>query len=72
MRLLRHLLLHALLLLLALPALAGTGLQEQEIEQYIQHGTLERQGNVAHLIAGHLVDLSGLLGELLARSRDFH
>jgi error-prone DNA polymerase len=36
------------------------------------HGTLERQGAVAHLIAGHLVDLSGLLGELLARSRDFH
>ncbi|MCE2897015.1 MAG: error-prone DNA polymerase [Betaproteobacteria bacterium] len=36
------------------------------------HGTLERQGDVAHLIAGHLVDLSGMLGELLARSRDFH
>jgi error-prone DNA polymerase len=36
------------------------------------HGTLEREGEVTHLIAGHLVDLSGLLGELLARSRDFH
>jgi len=36
------------------------------------HGTLERQGEVVHLIAGRLVDHSPLLGRLVARSRDFH
>ena len=27
---------------------------------------------VVHLLAGHLVDLSPMLGELQTRSRDFH
>jgi error-prone DNA polymerase len=36
------------------------------------YGTLERQGEVAHLIAGHLRDLTPLLGNLVAHSRDFH
>ena len=36
------------------------------------HGTLERQGEVVHLIARRLVDHSHLLGRLVARSRDFH
>jgi error-prone DNA polymerase len=36
------------------------------------HGTVERQGEVVHLIAGRLVDHSALLGGLVARSRDFH
>jgi error-prone DNA polymerase len=36
------------------------------------YGTLERQGAVAHLIAGHLKDLTPLLGNLVTHSRDFH
>jgi len=36
------------------------------------HGTVERQGEVVHLLAGKLVDHSALLGGLVARSRDFH
>ena len=36
------------------------------------YGKLERQGEVIHLIAGRLVDLSSLLGRLETRSRDFH
>jgi error-prone DNA polymerase len=36
------------------------------------YGTLERQGEVAHLIAGHLRDLTPLLGKLVTHSRDFH
>jgi error-prone DNA polymerase len=36
------------------------------------HGTVERQGDVIHLVAGKLVDHSALLGRLVARSRDFH
>ena len=36
------------------------------------HGTVEREGEVVHLIAGKLVDYSALLGRLVARSRDFH
>ncbi len=36
------------------------------------HGTVEREGEVVHLIAGKLVDHSALLGALVARSRDFH
>jgi len=36
------------------------------------YGTLERQGEVAHLIAGHLRDLTPLLGDLMTHSRDFH
>jgi len=36
------------------------------------HGRIEREGEVIHLIAGKLIDYSHLLGELIARSRDFH
>ncbi len=36
------------------------------------YGRVEREGSVVHLIAGRLVDLSPLLGELPTRSRDFH
>jgi error-prone DNA polymerase len=36
------------------------------------YGRLERQGEVAHLIAGRLVDYSAMLGQLETRSRDFH
>ncbi|MEP6656212.1 MAG: OB-fold nucleic acid binding domain-containing protein, partial [Betaproteobacteria bacterium] len=36
------------------------------------HGTVEREGSVVHVVAGHLADLSPLLGELRSRSRDFH
>ncbi len=36
------------------------------------YGTLEREGEVVHLIAGHLRDQTALLGQLVTRSRDFH
>ncbi|MCC7039585.1 MAG: error-prone DNA polymerase [Burkholderiales bacterium] len=36
------------------------------------HGRVEREGDVVHLVAGHLVDLTPLLGALPTRSRDFH
>ncbi|OIR14468.1 error-prone DNA polymerase [mine drainage metagenome] len=36
------------------------------------YGLLERQGEVTHLIAGHLKDLTPLLGDLVTQSRDFH
>jgi error-prone DNA polymerase len=36
------------------------------------HGALERDGDVAHLIARRLVDDTRLLGELATGSRDFH
>ena len=36
------------------------------------YGVLERQGEVAHLIAGRLRDLTPLLGDLVTQSRDFH
>lgn len=35
-------------------------------------GVLQRHGEVMHLVAGHLEDHSGLLGQLVTRSRDFH
>jgi len=35
-------------------------------------GVWQRDGAVANLIAGHLEDLSDLLGELNPASRDFH
>jgi error-prone DNA polymerase len=35
------------------------------------HGVIEREGEVVHLIAGRLEDLSTLLGRLTTRSRDF-
>jgi len=36
------------------------------------YGRVEREGEVVHLIAGRLVDLSEMLGSLPTRSRDFH
>jgi error-prone DNA polymerase len=36
------------------------------------YGKVEREGIVVHLIAGHLVDLTPMLGALATRSRDFH
>ena len=36
------------------------------------YGTVEREGEVVHLIAGRLVDLTPMLGQLETRSRDFH
>jgi error-prone DNA polymerase len=36
------------------------------------YGTVERQGDVVHIVAGHLLDLSPLLGALQPASRDFH
>jgi error-prone DNA polymerase len=35
-------------------------------------GTVEREGEVVHVLAGRLVDLSAMLGTLQAKSRDFH
>jgi error-prone DNA polymerase len=36
------------------------------------YGKVEREGAVVHVIAGRLEDLSPLLGNLRAKSRDFH
>jgi error-prone DNA polymerase len=36
------------------------------------YGRIEREGEVVHVLAGRLVDLTPLLGELPTRSRDFH
>ncbi|MGH8677800.1 MAG: OB-fold nucleic acid binding domain-containing protein, partial [Burkholderiales bacterium] len=36
------------------------------------HGKVEREGEVTHLIAGKVIDYSGLLGSLVVHSRDFH
>ena len=36
------------------------------------YGTLEREGEVVHLIAGRLRDQTPMLGNLMTRSRDFH
>jgi error-prone DNA polymerase len=36
------------------------------------YGTLEREGEVVHLIAGRLRDRTPMLGNLVTRSRDFH
>ncbi|HQR53259.1 MAG TPA: error-prone DNA polymerase, partial [Burkholderiales bacterium] len=35
-------------------------------------GTIEREGEVVHLLAGKLFDHTALLGQLVTRSRDFH
>jgi error-prone DNA polymerase len=35
-------------------------------------GKVEREGQVVHVLAGRLADLSPLLGGLQTRSRDFH
>ena len=36
------------------------------------YGKVEREGEVVHVLAGRLGDLSPLLGELPTHSRDFH
>ncbi len=36
------------------------------------HGVVQREGEVVHLVAHHLVDHSELLGRLVTESRDFH
>jgi error-prone DNA polymerase len=36
------------------------------------YGRVEREGDVVHVLAGRLVDLTPLLGALPTRSRDFH
>jgi error-prone DNA polymerase len=36
------------------------------------HGVIEREGEVVHLVARRLVDVSALLGRLATHSRDFH
>jgi error-prone DNA polymerase len=36
------------------------------------YGKVEREGDVVHVLAGRLVDLTPLLGALPTRSRDFH
>ena len=36
------------------------------------YGSVEREGEVVHVIARRLVDHSDLLGRLATRSRDFH
>ena len=35
-------------------------------------GKVEREGQVVHVLAGRLADLSPMLGDLQTRSRDFH
>jgi error-prone DNA polymerase len=35
-------------------------------------GVVEREGSVIHVIAGQVADFSPYLGDLRARSRDFH
>ena len=35
-------------------------------------GTWQREGDVRNLIAGHIEDLTSLLGQLATASRDFH
>jgi error-prone DNA polymerase len=35
-------------------------------------GTVQKEGDVLHVIAERLVDYSELLGRLVTRSRDFH
>jgi error-prone DNA polymerase len=36
------------------------------------YGKVEREGEVVHVLAGRLVDLTPMLGQLETRSRDFH
>jgi error-prone DNA polymerase len=36
------------------------------------HGKLQREGDVQHVIAEKLIDLSALLGDLTVASRNFH
>ena len=36
------------------------------------YGRVEREGEVVHVLAGRLVDLTSMLGALPTRSRDFH
>ena len=36
------------------------------------YGKVEREGEVVHVLAGKLVDLTPMLGALETKSRDFH
>jgi error-prone DNA polymerase len=36
------------------------------------HGKLQREGDVQHVIARRLINLSGMLGDLTVASRNFH
>ena len=36
------------------------------------YGKVEREGDVVHVLAGRLVDLTPMLGSLPTKSRDFH
>jgi error-prone DNA polymerase len=36
------------------------------------YGRVEREGEVVHVIAGKLVDMTPMLGSLPTTSRDFH
>jgi error-prone DNA polymerase len=36
------------------------------------HGTLQREGDVQHVIAQRLINLSAMLGDLTVASRNFH
>lgn len=55
-----------------------SGLAEQQWRELLVarllavYGKLERQGEVAHLIAGHLRVMTPLLGNMVTHSRDFH
>ncbi|WP_026024248.1 OB-fold nucleic acid binding domain-containing protein, partial [Enterovibrio norvegicus] len=35
-------------------------------------GILEREGDVVHIIAGRLIDMTSTLDQLLIQARDFH
>jgi error-prone DNA polymerase len=36
------------------------------------HGKLQREGDVQHVIAQRLINLSSMLGDLVVASRNFH
>jgi error-prone DNA polymerase len=36
------------------------------------HGTLQREGDVQHVIAQRLINLSAMLGDLTVAARNFH
>ena len=55
--------------------LAVYGVWQRNEEEDAEEGVaapVKRQGEVRHLVAQHLIDLSHLLGELATQSREFH
>jgi error-prone DNA polymerase len=44
----------------------------QQARLLLVKGVWQREGEVRHLVAGHLHDLTPWLGQLATRSRDFH